>query len=88
MNAELLKRAEKTFTQYAKAEPIRVEQIGGALYAFGSELACLRIFHAYRHCVRLDSVRFAWSENLRTFYFSLELRHGDDVARAINGACE
>gem|GEM_PF-3672855 len=59
---------------YAK-EPMEFKEIRGALYCFGSELACLRIFQKMiidgstmwkkRHS-------FGWSENLNTFYVFFE----------------
>jgi hypothetical protein len=64
-------RAQKDLEQIAK-ESLEMKELGGALYAFGSELACLRLFHKYRHCGdRADS---GFSENLKTWYFRLETR--------------
>lgn len=48
-------------------EPVTVEQISGALYAFGSELATLRLFR------KMPSKRQGYSENMQTFYFCVEL---------------
>jgi hypothetical protein len=56
----------------AKAgEPVTVERIGGAFYAFGSELAALRLAYAYRHTAP-DKVRATWSENRKSWFFRLE----------------
>lgn len=66
-----MKRVKVEFEKIAK-EPLTVEEIGGAFYAFGSELACLRLFHGYRYCG--DSVKTAYSENQKTWFFRLE-RH-------------
>ena len=64
-----LKRAKADFEKYAK-EDLELKELGGALYAFGSELACLRLFYVYRHCGdRADS---GFSQNLNTWYFRLE----------------
>ena len=55
-------------------EPLNeVRQIKGAVYAFGSELACLRLERQYRWCKR---ARALYSENLSTWTFELELRIG------------
>jgi hypothetical protein len=64
-----LKRAKVDLEQIAK-ETLELDQIGGAVYAFGSELACLRLFHKYRYCG--DKAATGFSENLKTWYFRLE----------------
>ena len=46
-----------------------VEDIKGCIYYFGSELATLRLLKHYRGN---DNARQGWSENLDTFYFSIE----------------
>lgn len=51
-------------------EPIRVEHIGGTLYAFGSELATLRIYHKFR-----GKGRVAYSENCQSWYYSKDLEY-------------
>ena len=64
-----LDKAKKEFEIYAK-EDLELKMLGGALYAFGSELACLRLSKAYRHCGdRADS---GFSQNLKTWYFRFE----------------
>ena len=50
-------------------EECECREIGGAFYMFGSELATLRCLKVYRNC---KNARAGWSENLNTFYFSLE----------------
>jgi hypothetical protein len=59
----------ETFRPIAK-EDGAAKDICGTYYFFGSELACLRLAYAYRRCG--ERVATAWSENLKTFYFSLE----------------
>ena len=56
-------------------EQVRVEQIGCCLYAFGSELACLRIFANYQTngAYYNPKARVGFSVNLKEHYFSLEL---------------
>ncbi len=64
-----MKRAKLELEKYAK-EPLELKELGGALYAFGSELACLRLAKVYRNCGdRADS---GFSENLKSWYFRLE----------------
>jgi hypothetical protein len=58
----VIKRAENDWSEYA-GERVRVERIGGVLYAFGSELACLRLEH------RMRVGRAAYSENLQTWTY-------------------
>ena len=62
-------KAKQEFETHAK-ETLNVEYMGGALYAFGSELACLRLVRAYRHCGHRADCGF--SENLKSWYFYLE----------------
>lgn len=52
-------------------ETLRIEQINGAIYAFGSELACLRLYYHYRYSA--TKARAAYSTNLSTWYFSLDV---------------
>lgn len=49
-------------------EEVTIEQIGGAFYAFCSELAALRMFHKY-NC---DKARAAFSKPRNSWFFSLE----------------
>lgn len=62
-------KAKTEFERYAK-ETLAVEDIAGTIYAFGSELACLRLLSAYRECG--DAVKAAYSENQKTWFFRLE----------------
>ena len=55
-------RAQREWSRLAQ-EPVRVEKIGGEWYAFGSELACLRLEHKMR-CGRAK-----YSENLQTWTY-------------------
>ena len=65
----MIKRVTQEFEKYTKDEKITVENIGGAYYAFGSELATLRLLKAYRNT---KTARQDWSENLGEWYFVLE----------------
>lgn len=68
-NQALIERAEREWSEIAK-ESLTVEQISGALYAYGSELACLRLYHKWQGGRK---VRAAYSENLKTWYFRVEM---------------
>lgn len=50
-------------------ESLEIEDIKGTFYAFGSELATLRLLKTYRHT---DSAAAGYSKNLKKFYFRLE----------------
>lgn len=66
-------RVEKDWSEIAK-EAVKVEQIGGAIYAFGSELAALRLFRKYRYTDE-SRIHANYSENLKTWFFRLETRY-------------
>jgi hypothetical protein len=68
-----IQRVKNDWLEIAKEE-INVEQIGGALYAFGSELAMLRLFHKYRYTDE-SRIHANFSENMKTWFFRLELRY-------------
>lgn len=61
----LTRRATKEWSALA-GEPIKFEAIGGAYYAFGSELAVLRIAN------RMKVGQVGYSENMSTWYYSKE----------------
>lgn len=75
MAPDQIKRVQRDWTRVAN-EPIEVEAIGGAIYAFGSELACLRLFYHYRYC-DMNKIRTQFSKNLQKWYFSLDSRLAD-----------
>lgn len=60
-------RAAKEWSGIAKEE-IRCEVIGEVIYAYGSELACLRLAYAFRDSK--DEPRVANFGKLSTWYFS------------------
>ena len=64
-----LNRAKAEFEKHAK-ETLELKELGGAIYAFGSELACLRLFYKYKNCG--DRANSGFSDNLKTWYFRLE----------------
>ena len=65
----IIVKAKREFEKHAK-ETLDVISLGGALYAFGSELACLRLERAYRYCD--DRAKAGFSEARQTWYFRLE----------------
>lgn len=68
ITAVQLERVAKDWSECA-GHKIEVEVIGGALYAFTDELACLRLLKKYRWS---ENAASAYSQNLETFYFCLE----------------
>lgn len=60
----------KDFKKYAKSENIEVSFNCGDIIVYCSELEMFRIAHKYRFC---KSVRYGYSENLKTYYFILNL---------------
>lgn len=69
-----VEKAKREFESHAK-EQMSVDNIGGALYAFGSELACLRLFHKYRFN---DDAYVGYSENLQSWFFRLETSYTEE----------
>lgn len=64
-----ISRARAELERHSK-EKLELKELGGAVYAFGSELACLRLFHVYRHCG--DRACAGFSKNMKSWYFRLE----------------
>ena len=64
---DALERASRIWSEYA-GESVKVEVIGGVIYAFGSELACLRLEH------RMRTGRAAYSQNLQTWTYCADRR--------------
>jgi hypothetical protein len=67
------KRLHTDFVNSA-GEYVDLELINNCYYAYGSELACLRLFYSYRFTPNAISVNF--SKNLNTWFFRLELWKG------------
>jgi hypothetical protein len=53
--------------QRFSVEPIEVNVTGNDVFAFGSEIACLRLFYHFRHSQA--NCKVAKSLNLNTWYF-------------------
>ena len=67
----MLERIQKEWSEIAGGSTtMTFEIIKGTVYAFGSELECLRLAYAFRRSG--DRAKFGFSENLATFYFRLE----------------
>jgi hypothetical protein len=66
MTPERLARVAKEWSQLA-GDTLTIETIGGAIYAFGSELACLRLHYK----MRVGEVKF--SDNLQSWFYSKDL---------------
>lgn len=60
-----LNRLGQDYTATAK-EPINIEIIRGALYAFGSELACLRLHLK-------NPARVGYNDHLESWFYSHDL---------------
>lgn len=73
MTTEQVARYARSLSNQA-GEPVTVEKIKGVYYAYGSELACLRLFAVYNSNGAAPNarVRVGYSENLGTWYLSLE----------------
>lgn len=66
-----LKQIERIQGEYSQLmqEPVKVEfWSGSTMYVFGSELACLRLHY------KMQSGRVAFSDNLKTWYYSKEIQ--------------
>jgi hypothetical protein len=64
-----IERTAKDWNRIA-GETVEVEQVGSAMYAYGSELATLRLLKAFRET---SAARQNYSANLETWYFCIEL---------------
>jgi len=66
---KMVNKVKKDWEFVAK-ESMNIEQIRGTIYAYCSELAALRL---YKYYGGHKDVRANYSENLQTWYFSLDL---------------
>ncbi len=68
--AELSEHLKRLTSDWGKiaGEEIRVERIGGTYYAFGSELACFRLWAKFRNA---KGTRVEFSKNLESWFFAL-----------------
>ena len=70
-SAAMLNRAAKEWGRIAN-EPVIVEELGGYLYAFGSEIGMMRLAHKFR------SFNVRYSQNRGSWYFCNERRPGEE----------
>lgn len=67
-----LERCARDWTKVAGGETVTVEQVNGVLYAFGSELACLRLFRVFSDNPSPDRKPYCeYSANRQSWVFSL-----------------
>jgi hypothetical protein len=72
MTEQQIKRTANMFSGYAQ-EPVIVEEIKGAIYAFGSELGARRIFGQYNKVQGAKIVGCVeYSKPMESWYFCLE----------------
>ena len=76
-SAEQIKRFKNEVEKHAK-EKMEVEYTKGVWYAFGSELATLRLLQIYRNT---PNTRVGYSTNMGKWYFSLEPRFNANSAK-------
>ena len=72
MTNEQLKRLGYDWSGIAN-EKVTVEAIGGAIYAYGSELATLRLLKSYAYIAHTGKVAADYSVNLQTYFFRIEV---------------
>ena len=63
----------REWKRVTKEEEIKIEYIKGAYYSYGSEYAILRLFFHYNKHFPNRKTRAAYSENMKSWYFSLEV---------------
>ena len=68
-NADRLKRHIKDWSDIA-GETIEIKIYENDIYAFGSELACLRLYYKFRNC-EVDKIKVAFSKSIGSWFFSL-----------------
>lgn len=71
-----IKMIESDWAEYS-GEKLNIEIVGSCVYGYGSELACLRIFHSYLKAsaktAEESKMRVEYSKNLKSWFFSLEV---------------
>jgi hypothetical protein len=70
MNIEQENRLTREWLDIAKDQPVHVKRINDTIYGFTTELGALRLFHKYSNPRK---ARAEYSENLKTWYFALDL---------------
>jgi hypothetical protein len=73
-----LRRTLRDWSQAAGSEPIRVAAIGSMIYAFGSELAMLRLYRYYRGAPNVSAeVNRGDQRDKGSWYFRLQLKNAE-----------
>lgn len=67
-----IKRLERDYSK-AAGESVSCDQRGDVIYIYGSELACLRLFHTYRNLPKEKQPTLDYSENLKAWFFCFKL---------------
>jgi hypothetical protein len=66
---ERLERHKKDWSNLA-GETVEIKIYENDIYAFASELGCLRLYYKFRHC-EVDKIRVAFSKPAGSWFFSL-----------------
>lgn len=72
---EIKKRIREKWEEYAKGEKLNIHLPAHdttCIYAFGSELGCLRLYKKFASKNNLDKIKVEYSENLKSWFFCLE----------------
>ena len=64
-----LKRHIKKWSDIA-GETVEVKIYENDIYAFGSELACLKLYYAFRHC-EVDKIKVEFSKTYNCWFFAM-----------------
>ncbi len=68
---QMQQRVVKDWSRIA-GETVAVDVLGGCLYGFASELACLRLAYQYRY-MKADAYRAEYSANRTSWFFRLDI---------------
>lgn len=71
MDKRQIKSVQKDWERISNGN-VEVEMVGNGLYGFCTELESLRLLKHYRHN---RSARQGYSENLKTFFFVLDIEN-------------
>lgn len=65
---ERLERHKKEWSILA-GEPVEIKIYENDIYAFGSELACLKLYYKFRNC-EVDKIKVIFNKQLGSWFFS------------------
>ena len=66
-------KSVKNFWSVVTNDETDVENIGGTIYCFTSEIGALRLFREYNKMSRNERTDMGYSQNRKTWYFRLEV---------------